>query len=275
MAALRAGALALLLLSCASAGEPAGLALDVFPRADEVFHRLLADPRQTQTSARYYRLGGRDMGDVALGNMWGLLRWTPEGADWRAQWNIEGMAYSRFHVTGGINEFETVDFFLNLPVEARRGRLSGRAMLYHESSHLGDDYIRRTGDQGFRYSVEGLKLAGSWDAHRFLRLYGGPSFLVHAVPRQRSATLQWGFELRSPDFLRKEPFYAYLAQDFQSKSQVGWNVDSNTQLGVRMAFRRAIRSLRVHLDYFDGHSPFGQYFRRREHYLSLGLSFDF
>ncbi|MFX8868193.1 DUF1207 domain-containing protein, partial [Acinetobacter baumannii] len=74
---------------------------------------------------------------------------------------------------GGVNEFETVDFFANVPVEARYGLWSGRATLFHESSHLGDDFIRRTGTTGYRYSVEGLKIVNSLDLCRFLRVYAG------------------------------------------------------------------------------------------------------
>lgn len=281
MTAVRAAGLALLLGVAPARAQPAAGASaaewdqDVFPEADQVFSRLLADPRRVQTSARYYRLQGRNIGDVVLGNTWGLLRWTK--GDVSVQWNIEGMAYSRFKVAGGVNEFETVDFFLNLPLDVRRGPFSGQAVLFHLSSHLGDDYIRRTGDAGFRYSVEGLRLLGAVEPLPLLRLYAGPTFLLHTVPGQTSGSMQWGFELRSPELRRltREPFYAYLAQDFQAKGQTDWNVNSNTEIGVRLAFDQVIRSMRVFTSYFEGHSPFGQFFRIREHYWSLGISFDF
>lgn len=281
MAAVRAAGLILLLASAPApaqtGGAGAGSAWDqeVFPEADQVFARLLADPRRVQTSARYYRLNGRNIGDVALGNTWGLLRWTK--GDVAVQWNVEGMAYSRFKVAGGVNEFETVDFFLNLPLDVRRGPFSGQLVLFHESSHLGDDYIRRTGDVGFRYSVEGVRALASAELARLLRLYAGPTFLIHTVPGQPSGSLQWGLELRSAELKRwmRHPFYLYLAQDFHAKSQVKWNVNSNTEVGVRLAFDQVIRSMRVFTGYFEGHSPFGQFYREREHYWNLGISFDF
>ena len=34
------------------------------------------------------------------------------------------------------------------------------------------------------------------------------------------------------------------------------------------------RSMRLYAGYFDGHSPYGQFFTRREHYADIGVSFD-
>ena len=250
----------------------------LFPLSDELFHRLLADPRQAQTGVRYYRQGGSDSADVALGNTWGLLRWSDvAGSGWDMQWNVEGMGYSRFHVSGSVNEFQTIDFFANLPLEARRGKWSGRMTLFHQSSHLGDDYIRRTGDTGFRYSTEGLRLVGSYDAYEQLRLYAGGTAFLHSIPAGSDGALQLGFEARTKNlgWIDGRECWAYFAQDMASKGRIGWNVDSNTELGLRLGLPHVVRATRVHIGYYAGHSQFGQFFARKEHYFNLGISFDF
>ena len=253
-------------------GTPAVL---VFPPTDQLFQRLLADPRQARTTGRYYQQGEFHLADISLGDSWGMVRWGM--GDWKAQWNVEGMAYSRFRLTGGINEFQTIDFFGNLPVELRRGRFSGRVTLFHESSHLGDDYIRRTNDLGFRYSVEGIRGVGSWDAHPFLRLYGGGVGMIHSVPRRQSGEVQAGFEARGSDlhWITRHPCYLYLAQDLQFKGRTKWNPNSNTELGLRIAYSGALRSIRVHGSYFGGHSEFGQFFSRLENRFDFGITLDF
>lgn len=265
----------LIVTSRAHADEPPRS--DLFPDSHHLFARLLADPRQAQTSARYYRLNGRNTADVALGNTWGMQRWNlGRDRDWQVQWNIEGMGYSRFLLSGSINEFQTIDFFANIPVEVRHGRTSARFTLFHESSHLGDDYFRRTGDAGSRYSVEGVRALGSFEPWPILRLYGGGSELLHAIPAIGRGTVQAGFELKTPD-LRwlPHPCWIYLAQDVQSKQDVRWNANSNTELGFRVGFPGALRSMRVHIGYFTGHSQYGQFFSRKERYFNTGASFDF
>ncbi|MFA6093911.1 MAG: DUF1207 domain-containing protein [Elusimicrobiota bacterium] len=247
----------------------------LFPEPDRIFERLLADPRQVETSLHYYRHEGFDLSDVALGNGWGMFRW--DMGDWRLQWNVEGMAYARFRLGGGINEFQTIDFFANSPFEVRRGKFSARTALYHESSHLGDDYIRRTGDQGFRYSLEGLRLIAAIEPHPLTRVYGGGSAVLHSVPGNQEGSLQAGFEARTDVFHQntEHPWCLYLAQDVQWSGRVAWNPTSKTELGLRMARRGLVRALRWHAGYLTGHSYFGQFFAQKEHYFDLGVSFDF
>jgi len=213
---------------------------------------------------------------MALGHSWGMARWHPGENRWALQWNIEAMAYSRFRLSGTVNEFQTIDFFGRLPLEIRWDRYSGKLMLFHESSHLGDDFIRRTGNTGFRYSIDGLRAIASHEPADFLRLYGGGSYLLHTVPSPDRGALQAGFELTSRELglFADYPTRVYLAQDFQSQGRLAWNTNSRTVLGLRMGFKGVLRSMRLHIGYFDGHSPYGQFFNQREHYADVGISFD-
>lgn len=277
MAILAAAVLLVDLLAPLEAGAQEKPRTDLFPDSHHIFTRLLADPRQAQTSARYYRLGGRDTADVALGNTWGMQSWhLGRNEDWEVQWNIEGMGYSRFLLSGAVNEFQTIDFFANLPVEIRHGKKSARLTLFHESSHLGDDYFRRTGDPGSRYSVEGVRAVAAIEPGSLLRLYGGATELLHSIPSSGRATLQAGFELTTPD-LRwiDHPCWVYLAQDTQSKQYARWNISSNTELGFRVGFPGVLRAVRTHIGYFTGHSAFGQFRANKESYFHFGSSFDF
>lgn len=217
------------------------------------------------------------MGDVALGHRWGMDRWKDRWGN-EYQWDLEGMAYSRFQVGLGINYLETIDYIANLPLEIRHGAYSGEVMLFHESSHLGDGYIRQTGNLGFNYSVNGLRAVFSRNFAHVLRLYGGGSYLLDVAPPSLGrGALQGGFELKSPDFHAlkiKRPLFVYLAEDVQSHQDVAWNVNSNAVAGIGMRARRSGRVIRLQLGYFDGHSPFGQFYFEREHYANLALAFD-
>ncbi|MDE2039009.1 MAG: DUF1207 domain-containing protein [Elusimicrobia bacterium] len=263
--------LALLAMPALAAGDHA---FGLFPESEQVFRQLTADPRHIRLGASYYRLDGHNEADVALGHSWGMASWRDEKGRWLWQSNIEAMAYSRFLVGGGVNQFETVDFFANLPLSARRGPFSARGMLFHESSHLGDDYIRSTGSTGFRYSIEGARATVSYEPSAWSRLYCGVSYLLHSIPLPQRKAAQWGFELTSRQFglSAQYPLHIYLAQDFQSNEDVRYNVNSNTEAGLVVGFKDVQRFMRVFLAYFDGHSSYGQFFSRREHYVSVGLA---
>jgi hypothetical protein len=246
----------------------------LLPAANELFPRLLADPRQPQLSASYYRLRGKDVSDVGLGHSWGLGRWR-SGEDQSLLWqlDVEGMAYSRFHVKGGVNEFETVDFLAALPLTLRRGDVSFKGSLFHESSHLGDDHIRRTGNTGFRYSTEGARLLAALEPHRLFRVYGGGAYLLHAVPVQEKAGVQAGVEFMSDDlkWTARLPIRAFAGQDVHWRQRVGWNPDSRTVGGLKFGIKDGTRALRAQVGYFTGHSPFSQFFRDHERYCDFQL----
>jgi hypothetical protein len=269
-----AAAAALLALAVdAAANSPNKL----FPESDQVFHQLEADPRRIQLAASYYRLDGKDKSDIALGHSWGMLRWFTNNDYWTWQWNVEGMALSRFTIGGNLNSFETVDFVGNLPIAIRHRGFSARAMIFHESSHLGDDYIRTTGDQGFRYSQEGLRGTLSIEPLYWTRIYAGGTYLLHSLPDPAREAAQFGLELTSKPVTRsaKYPLRFFAAQDFQWKGATGWEADSRSIAGVIMGFDGVPRSMRFYVGHFEGHSPFGQLYKRRERYNDVGISFHF
>ncbi|MBI4054880.1 MAG: DUF1207 domain-containing protein [Elusimicrobia bacterium] len=249
-----------------------------FPKGGELFGKLIADPEEVQTSGQYFRLDGRNTVDFSVGNSWGIRRWIlGEDKDWRVQWDISGVVQPRFLVSFNINEMEAVDFILNFPLEIRRGPFSSRVTLAHESAHLGDNFIARTGRERIAFSREFLQALAAWEFSYVFRAYGGAATLLHTIPNLPRTELQGGLEFRTPDFkiFLDHDCWLYLAQDFQSKEQNSWNLDSNTQLGMRIGFPSVARDLRIFLNFFRGHSVFGQFFRERESNFGAGLGFDF
>jgi hypothetical protein len=252
---------------------PAG-ALETFPRAQELFPLLRADPRQTRLGGSYYRQDGEDKADLALGRVWGLLRGRPfRDPQWLCQWDAEAMSYTRFKMGGAINGFEAVDFSAGLPLSLRRGDLSFKATLFHRSSHLGDDYIRRTGDQGAREASTGLRTLAALEPAEWARLYGGPGYLFRPGLGGKRWSLQWGGELVGRDLgFFRFPARPYAAQDFQSPERSGWNPDSRTAAGLEFGLdEKASRTARLELGYYAGHSPFGQFRHRREGRFDLSV----
>lgn len=262
------------LLSVLAANAAARAPMEVFPEPEKVFRQLEADPRRVQLGAAYYRLDGKDRADAALGHSWGMTRWRTEDESWSWQWNVEAMAYSRFTLGGLLNAFETVDFVGNLPLAARHGRWSARAMLFHESSHLGDDYIRRTGDQGFRYSIDGARLTLSVEPLDWLRAYCGATYLLHTIPDPARRAAQAGVELTSRAFGARL-LRVFAAQDVQFREAVDFHGSWRLMAGVIVGVDGAPRAMRAFVGRFDGYSSFGQLYRRRERYTDIGLRFQF
>ncbi|MDD5301954.1 MAG: DUF1207 domain-containing protein [Elusimicrobia bacterium] len=250
---------------------------DMFPESEEVFQQLEADPRRIQLGAAYYRLDGQDRADLALGHSWGMTRWRTNDDYWVWQWNLEAMAYSRFTIGGSLNAFETVDFVANLPVAVKHGPFSARAMLFHESSHLGDDYIRRTNDQGFRYSVDGVRATFSAEPLTWARVYCGMTYLLHTIPDPARKAAQAGVELTSRPVggSKRYPLRLFASSDLQFKEATDYRANSRSMAGVIVGYDGVPRSMRAFVGRFEGYSPFGQLYRRRERFTDIGVSFHF
>lgn len=251
---------------------------DLEPRPNEIFPLLIAEPRRAALSASYYRLDGRDAMDLAAGRTWGVKRWrTGEDQDWLWEADFEGLVYSRWNVSGGVNQFETLDLFARAPVTTRRGDVSFKGEFFHENSHLGDDYIRRTGDVGRRLSGEGFRAQAALEPCRFARGYVGSGYLFHDTRSERRWSLQSGVEFNSPDlhWSATHPISVFLAEDLQWRQWVGWNADSRVAAGLRFGLPPSpTRALRVSAGYFTGHSAFGQFYDRREHYADLTVALE-
>ena len=257
---------------------------DVLPTGQSLFRPLLADPRQIQSLVSYYRFQGHNAADAALGGVFGLLR--HDWGSWKSQWDVAGMAYSRFYISGDVNHFETEDFFADLPWELRRGNFSTRLTLYHESSHLGDDYIRTNGSSGLfssglpghRFSQEAFQAEFSEDLPSvWLRLYAGDTQILHTIPSLGRQILQWGAQEQSPVLWRdsRSSLDAFLAWDLQYREYNQWNINSNLVAGIKLSSLKTGRDVRLQLGWFDGHSPFGQFILERERYADVGFAIDF
>lgn len=262
--------LLLLLALCAPAAAREGL--QAFPKADEVFPKLLAAPKQFQLSASRYSLYERTYSDLSLGHSWGLLRGRAGDQLWLWQWDARAMSFSRWNE----GRLEAVDYLAELPVSVRRGDISAIFSLFHENSHLGDDNIRRTGRAPVRTTATGLRALFAVEPWTWLRAYGGPSLLLDTAPSPKRGGLQAGLEVMSEDLKLSAdfPVRAYAAEDLGMAERVGYNPSSRFAAGLKIGYKDSPKSMRAQAGYYSGHSYFGQFQADREHYADLSLIFE-
>ncbi len=256
----------ILLLACAPARAEG---LQVFPKADEIFPKLLAAPKQFQLGVSRYSIYERTYSDLSLGHSWGLLRGRAGDQLWQWQWDARAMSFSRW----GEGRLEAVDYMAELPVSVRRGDVSAVGSLFHENSHLGDDNIRRTGRAPVRTTETGLRVLLALEPWTFLRAYGGASYLLDTAPSPKRGGLQGGLELMSEDLklVKDYPLRVYVAEDLQLPERVAYNANSRLALGVKIGFKQSQKSMRVQAGYYSGHSYYGQFQADREHFADLSV----
>lgn len=245
----------------------------------KLFDPLIADPRWPRFSAsiQFYQDDPvlDTVGSINVGATIPLYGWEAFDAQW--QLGLQGGVFSIFNMNAPSTDLVNADYFAALPLSVRKGEFSAQARLFHQSSHLGDEFLLRNPVNRINLSYEGTDLLLSWDFGQVLRLYGGGGGLFHTDPSDlKPWFVHGGFQLTSPYPLYTELLYPVAALDIQADEQEGWDANFSARAGVE--FRSewlASRRLQLLFEYYNGHSPNGQFFQWNIEYFGTGLHFFF
>jgi hypothetical protein len=239
----------------------------------ELFDPLIADPRQPQFAIRYqyYKTPATtfNAASLSVGDYFpfatGLF-----GTSGSSQIGIQGAVFALFNLDSPSHDLINADYWVGLPISYRQGRWSFLGRIYHQSSHLGDEFLLDTpGVNRINLSYEESEVLASYDWRKW-RFYAGGGYILHSEPKLRPWTSQYGIEFLSPYFIQELDLIA--AVDWQAKQEQGWRLNRSYQLGL--AFHRGDRQVRLMLEHFQGFSPNGQFYRDRLRYSGLGIYFD-
>lgn len=263
---------------------------EAFP-SDDVFRPLMADPKQPQFFALWQHTNSRNggssynLGSVAIGENFGFYTKRTGCDGWQV--GLLTGVFAQFNLDQKNAELINTDFNVGIPVSWRSGAWSARFRYYHQSSHLGDEFLERSLGLGFKripISFEEVDAILSYD-YNWLRLYGGAAYLVHTEPATIDRTrLQWGFEARAPSmrtrmlgsFLDRLIITPVLSADFKSLEQHDWIIDTNVLGGFEWSRTGSRRRFRIMATYFHGHNPYGQFFiNQKIESIGLGAYFMF
>jgi len=248
---------------------------DVLPERD-LFEPLMADPRQPRFSISYQRYVTPNQtfnaANVAFGEYFGLASGFLGDAAGASQIGIQAGVFALFNLDAPSSDLINADYWIGLPVSYRRGPWSYVARLYHQSSHLGDEFI--LGNPGLHrvnLSYEDLELLASYEWER-VRLYGGGGHILHSEPDLAPWHVRGGAEYVHPRALGTLDFVAGV--NVQASQELDWSRSVACQAGFEIR-HFSQRRARLMLEYFAGHSPNGQFYRDKLRYTGVGLYFGF
>ena len=260
-----------------------------FPRGD-IFRPLLADMKQprlylTQRRVRFegasLPTGGQDStisaGLVGIGKDYGIWRRSQQNRCNGMQVNLMGAIFSQFNLDTDSDDLINSDFLIGPELTLRRGAMSARVRIYHQSSHLGDEFIlNNPGVDRVNLSFEVfdglLSFEGDW-----WRLYIGGGYLAGTKPKLDPGLAQWGIELRGLRWRGENiRFATVFGADFQSLEARDWDVTSSLVGGIESSNPSGTHRFRVLLAYLKGTVPFGQFFNTEKvKNYGIMLQFDF
>jgi hypothetical protein len=252
--------------------------LEVLPKG-LLFSPLIADPRWPHFSAVYQRFhDDARLGNAAtasLGETFSILRGplATSGGAWEV--GIQAGVFSLFDLDAPSTDLVNSDYIVGFPFAYRAGDFSAMARFYHQSSHLGDEFLIENRVERVNLSYEAVDLRLSYEITDWLRVYGGAGYIVRGDPDDLEPwSTQMGFEVRSPKTFLGGTLRPLAALDLQYREQNDWHADLSVRAGVQFEklpiFDRRIQLL---VEYFNGYSPNGQFYREQIEYIALGIHF--
>jgi hypothetical protein len=232
----------------------------------------LANQRAPRMYGKFTTLNDESTIDAAIGGEFGLIRFGPPGR--HEGFQVDGFAavFTRFDDR---RILVAADYRAGVPVTYARGPWSFKVSYEHTSSHLGDEFIEATGQRKFSYVRDEIVFGA---ARLFLdqfRLYGqyGYSFGASGVATLDRSRFDWGAEWsrRRCTGVKGQPFAAF---DMDLREDQDYEANVTLQVGWQWKARPLGRSLRLALEYYDGKSPFGQFFRDNESWFGVGGFLD-
>jgi hypothetical protein len=218
---------------------------------------------------------GDDRLGVMAGGSYGLWRFHPVGApDRGVQIDVQGAFSGQFDRTSSQDNVGW-DGYYGIQVAWVRGRGPDlRFAAFHDSGHLGDEYIESTGRERVDYTRQDLLVGASWKFRRHWRVYGDVAYGADVrndfQDRWRG---QYGLEYES-DVLFGDGWGWYAAMDVGHFEENDWNADVTFQSGVQLRTDGIARTYRVGVEYYDGRSLMGEFFLQDERSVSIGFWLD-
>jgi hypothetical protein len=243
-----------------------------------LFEPLVADPRWPRFSVgyRYFTDESVNVGAATFGETIALYRTRgPSGG--LAEIGFQAGVFSIFDLDAPSSDLVNTDFFAALQATYRIDDFSTFFRIFHQSSHLGDEFLLRNRIDRVNLSFEGVDLKLSYRAFDWLRLYGGGAYLFQVDPSDlKPWATQGGIELQTPWRFWKDSTRLVAALDLQNRQENKWSTENSVRGGLQferpLSFTRKISLL---LEYYKGHSPNGQFFNRKVEYFGPGLHLDF
>jgi len=255
----------------------------IFLPTGHLFKALIADPKEPRFYLAYHPYQyGPQYGTQAtqifsggLGDMFGLYRQVNNGEDFDWQLDIGGGIFSEFDLNTSSMFLVDTDYLIGFPLTFRKGPASYRIFFYHQSAHLGDEYLLHNSVQRIEFSYEALNIIASYEWTQW-RVYYGGEYIVHREPADyKPATIQGGVEYYDTEkIIGSGRLVGGL--DLKSTQENDWPLNASLKAGLQ--FNGPVgtsRSMRVLAEGYKGFSPHSQFFHDRITYVGLGAYFEF
>jgi hypothetical protein len=254
----------------------------LFPQG-QLFYPQMASPKEPRTHLTYLNLelpnDSINIGSVGFGDSFGLVRWAGWGDKDAWQLSISGAVFAQFNMDDN-SDLINADYIIGFPLSYRNGSWSARARLFHQSSHLGDEFLLNPQRPDLRatrlnLSYEAIELLGAFE-WKGLQFTAGPTYIIHTDSDLKRYSVQAGIDYQSRKPVFKPTMRLFASVMFNTWEETDWNSDLNIKAGINIRSPYAEkRAIQIFGEYYHGNLPFGQFYELRAEYYGVGINVSF
>jgi hypothetical protein len=251
----------------------------------QIFCPLVADPKAERSFMSYLRGDFATLADpdpeedtniwaIGLGDNFAVFRFGGAASGNGVQLDVAAAVFGQFNLDRPSFEFINADYVVGLPLTMRYGSFSTRLRVYHQSSHLGDEFILARQPERINLSFESLELILSQELS-VLRVYAGGEAFFRREPDDLAANLvHAGAELRPAVFGsgRLSAAVDLKAVDEDDEWTHAWSARAGVEIARVPSPGHPPLILSFVLEYYDGIAPYGQFYRDNIRYWGFGFN---
>jgi len=247
---------------------------------DRLFDPLMADPRWPHFSMSYqtYTDDG-EFGSVfaaSFGETLPLVKGDgPFGGRW--QLGIQAAGFIIHDLDTASWDLINEDYRGGVAVYYRKEAWSGLFSIYHNSSHVGDEYLLHNNVNRVNFSYEAMQAKVSYDISRAYRVYGGVDYMFSPDPKDlKRWWTQYGAEFRCTQTYFSGLLRPMAGVDIKNRQENDWHSEVSLTAGVKLESEDTLwNKINIMLEYYNGNSPNGQFHESYIEYIALATHFYF
>lgn len=251
------------------------------PELSPFFPTMLAQPHLLGYSAGYrsYDKVFKSSIPVSIGDQFSLYQFNIH-SNAKLFLGIEACVWAIFKAKTQSLSLINADYYVSFPLTYIYNRFAAKLRFFHESSHLGDEFLLETPNiVRVNPSMEGVDLSLSYEPLDRLVLFGGYTNIFRSDDsfNVKPNSFYWGFnyflDFAKIPLLNVEAI-PYVAGFFNLHENNNWGLDSSVAIGYQWN-KCYGHKFRIYVVGHDGYSAEGQFARKRSKYVSINLLYGY
>ncbi len=262
--------------------EPPYEETNFLPELNLFFPTLLAQPHILGYSAgwrSYDKVFHRSCLPISIGDQFSLYQFKTVSYG-HLYFGIEACVWAIFEGRTKSLSLINADYFIGLPLTYINNRFSAKLRFFHESSHLGDEFLLENRNiERLNPSMEVIDLSLAYDFSENLTGFLGYGYVIRSDDsyKVKPNNIFYGFNYFMDCF--KVNFFngigtPYIAGYFTNYENHNWALDSTLAIGYQWD-KLYGHKLRIYLEAHNGFSPDGQFSKEKTQYLSLKILYGY